>query len=214
MTAARNLPLPPGAGYIGSPTNPNMNKESLRIITPTPDEQTMRQMAEILHAAFQPNWPEAWPTPNDALAEVRECLAPNRVCRVALAEDGMLLGWIGGIEMYNGHVYELHPLAVRPDLQGQGIGRALVEDLEDQVTARGATTLWLGTDDEAGMTSLAGQDLYPNVWEHLTRIQNLRRHPYEFYQKLGFVIAGVLPDANGLGKPDIFMAKRMKGKTA
>lgn len=34
-------------------------------------------------------------------------------------------------------------------------------------------------------------------------------HPYEFYQTLGFVILGVIPDANGLGKPDILMAKRL-----
>jgi len=29
------------------------------------------------------------------------------------------------------------------------------------------------------------------------------------YQKCGFVIVGVVPDANGLGKPDILMAKRI-----
>jgi aminoglycoside 6'-N-acetyltransferase I len=85
-----------------------------------------------------------------------------------------------------------------------------VADLEHQVSQRGALTLWVGTDDETGMTSLAGVDLYPNVWEHLAQIKNLRNHPYEFYQKLGFVIAGVIPDANGLGKPDILMAKRVK----
>lgn len=33
--------------------------------------------------------------------------------------------------------------------------------------------------------------------------------PYEFYQKLGYAIIGVVPDANGLGKPDILMAKRV-----
>jgi aminoglycoside 6'-N-acetyltransferase I len=47
------------------------------------------------------------------------------------------------------------------------------------------------------------------VFEHITKIKNLRGHPYEFYHKLGFVIVGVMPDANGLGKPDIFMAKRV-----
>ena len=59
------------------------------------------------------------------------------------------------------------------------------------------------------MTTLSGVDLYPHVLEHLARIQNLRQHPYEFYQKLGFVIVGVMPDANGVGKPDIYLAKRV-----
>jgi aminoglycoside 6'-N-acetyltransferase I len=31
----------------------------------------------------------------------------------------------------------------------------------------------------------------------------------KFYQKLGYVIVGVIPDANGPGKPDIMMAKRV-----
>jgi aminoglycoside 6'-N-acetyltransferase I len=87
-----------------------------------------------------------------------------------------------------------------------------VTDLEEQVKARGGLTLWLGTDDENKMTTLAGVDLYPNVLEHVANIRNLRGHPYEFYQKLGFTIVGVLPDANGLGKPDIFMAKSLVRK--
>ena len=40
-------------------------------------------------------------------------------------------------------------------------------------------------------------------------VRNLGQHPYEFYLRLGFRIAGVLPDANGRGKPDIFLAKRV-----
>ena len=60
------------------------------------------------------------------------------------------------------------------------------------------------------MTTLSGVDLYPNVLEHLLNIENLRSHPYEFYEKLGFSIVGVMPDANGPGKPDIYMAKPLK----
>ena len=59
-----------------------------------------------------------------------------------------VLGWIGGIRQYDGNVWELHPLVVKPSYQGQGIGRALVTDLEEQVRQRGGLTLWLGTDDE------------------------------------------------------------------
>jgi aminoglycoside 6'-N-acetyltransferase I len=83
----------------------------------------------------------------------------------------------------------------------------LIADLEAQVRARGGTTIYLGSDDEDNMTSLSGIDLYPNVWEHIARIRNLKGHPYEFYQKQGYVITGVIPDANGPGKPDILMAK-------
>ena len=98
---------------------------------------------------------------------------------------------------------------MRPDQQRKGIGRALVVDLEMQVRERGGITIYLGTDDENSMTTLADIDLYPNVMEHMVHIQNLRGHPYEFYQKQGYVIVGVIPDANGLGKPDIIMAKRV-----
>ena len=60
------------------------------------------------------------------------------------------------------------------------------------------------------MTSIGNVDLYPNVFEHLKNITNLKGHSFEFYQKLGYVIIGVIPDANGPGKPDILMAKRLK----
>jgi aminoglycoside 6'-N-acetyltransferase I len=85
----------------------------------------------------------------------------------------------------------------------------LVADLEALVRARGGLTLILGSDDETNMTSLGGVDLYSNLFDHLQKIRNLKGHPYEFYQKLGFVISGVVPDANGPGKPDILMAKKM-----
>jgi aminoglycoside 6'-N-acetyltransferase I len=172
------------------------------------DEEAIRQAADLLVEGFRDGWPEAWPTEEDALKEVREALGEDRICRVALGEDGTVLGWIGGIPSYEGKVWELHPLVVRPDVQRRSIGRALVADLEARVGERGALTLWLGTDDDTGMTTLSGVDLYPDVLGHLANIENLRGHPYEFYQNLGFSIVGVMPDANGWGKPDIFMAKR------
>ena len=98
---------------------------------------------------------------------------------------------------------------VQPDHQGSGIGRALVSDLESLVHQRGVSTIYLGTDDEDGMTTLSNVELYPDVFKHVAEIKNLNRHPYEFYQKLGFVIVGVIPDANGPGKPDIIMTKRV-----
>lgn len=177
-------------------------------LNPT-DERLIQQVAEMLVAAFAESAPDAWPDLPSALEEVRESFGEERISRVALDEHGDVIGWIGAISQYAGNVWELHPLVVRPRLQRGGIGRALVADLEAQVRQRGGVMLSLGTDDQTGQTSLGGVDLYPNVWQHIATIRNLGGHPYEFYQKLGFVITGVLPDANGPGKPDIFMAKRV-----
>jgi aminoglycoside 6'-N-acetyltransferase I len=173
------------------------------------DDELVRQSATLLVGGFKDNWPDAWPNIDAALEEVRESLGEGRISRVAVDEDGAVLGWIGGIPSYEGNVWELHPLVVRADIQRRGIGRALVTDLEERVRERGGFTLWLGTDDETGMTTLSGVDLYPNVLEHLANIRNLRGHPYEFYSKLGFSMIGAMPDANGPGKPDIYMAKRI-----
>lgn len=182
----------------------------MKIITLSSENDALiRQAAQLLVDAFREHWPDAWPTFEEGLKEVHEMLENGRICRVALGKQGDLMGIIGGIPGYDGNVWELHPLAVQPSLQGQGIGRALVEDFEEQVRSKGALTITLGSDDEDGMTSLANVDLYENLWEKIRDIRNLKHHPYEFYQRMGYVIAGVVPDANGRGKPDILMAKRL-----
>lgn len=173
------------------------------------DEATIRQVAALLVEGFAVNWPEAWPDLESAVEEVRESFGGDRISRVALADNKRVLGWIGGISTYDGHVWELHPLVVRISSQGRGIGRALVEDLEKRVKERGGLTLLLGSDDDNHQTTLSEVNLFSNVYKYVTHIRNLKKHPYEFYQKLGYVIVGVVPDANGLGKPDILMAKSM-----
>ena len=160
--------------------------------------------------AFREHWPEAWPTLEDGLREVNEMLDEERICRTAIDSEGKLLGIIGGIPQYDGHVWELHPLAVQPNIQGQGIGRALVEDFEEQVRLRGGLTITLGSDDDDNMTSLSNVNLYENLWDQVKNIRNFKGHPFEFYQKMGYVITGVVIDANGVGKPDILMSKRVK----
>jgi aminoglycoside 6'-N-acetyltransferase I len=173
------------------------------------DTASIEQIARLLMEGFAANWPGAWPDLASGLEEVRESFGEGRLSRVARSDDGTALGWVGGISQYRGHVWELHPLVVSIHHQGQGIGRALVRDLEARVREQGGLTILLGTDDVSNQTTLSGANLLPNVWEHIARIQNLRQHPYEFYQKLGYHIIGVIPDANGLGKPDILMAKAL-----
>jgi len=174
------------------------------------DEYLIHQAAQLLVDAFREHWPEAWSTLEDATKEIYEMLEAERICRIAVDEQGNLLGIIGGIPQYDGNVWELHPLAVQPNMQGKGIGRALIEDFEEQVRQHGGLTITLGSDDEDDMTSLSNVDLYENTWEKIQNIRNLKGHPFEFYQKMGYVITGIVPEANGTGKPDIIMSKRVK----
>ena len=173
------------------------------------NELIVQQVAQLLMDAFREHWPEAWPTLEDGVKEIQEMLDDERICRAAIDDHGNLLGIIGGIPQYDGHVWELHPLAVQPDLQSQGIGRALVVDFEEQVRLRGGLTITLGSDDEDNMTSLSEVDLYENLWDKVKNIRNLKNHPFEFYQKMGYIITGVVIDANGIGKPDILMSKKV-----
>lgn len=182
----------------------------MQITDLTPEKPALlEQAARLLVDGFRAHWPNAWPDMDSAREEVREALEAGKIARAALAEDGSLLGWVGAMPQYDNHAWELHPLVVASSARGSGVGRALVADLEEQVRAHGGTTIYLGTDDENDMTSLSGVNLYPNVWEHIARIRNLKEHPYEFYQKQGYSIVGLIPDANGPGKPDIIMAKRI-----
>ncbi len=173
------------------------------------DDSIKHQVAEMLFSGFSDMSPNAWPNVRVAMEEVEESFAPGHISVVAL-EGRRALGWAGAIRQYNGNTFELHPLVVHKDHRKSGVGIALVTEIESRVIEYGALTLWVGTDDETGMTSLFGEDLYPDPMRKLKEIRNLRGHPYEFYEKLGFVLCGVLPDANGLGKPDIFMSKRVR----
>ncbi|MDE7300411.1 MAG: GNAT family N-acetyltransferase [Lachnospiraceae bacterium] len=162
----------------------------------------------FVHAAadiLADNFPHAYE--DCALEEMEECLKEERIALMAV-EDGQLLGFVGAILQYD-YAWELHPLVVRKSSQLRGIGTELVHALEKECAARGAFTLYLGTDDEFGQTSLGNTDLYEDTCGKMQDVKNLKRHPFEFYQKLGYRIVGVIPDANGPGKPDIFMAKRI-----
>ncbi|NJL94955.1 MAG: GNAT family N-acetyltransferase [Anaerolineae bacterium] len=165
------------------------------------------QMGQLLVDGFREMAPDDWNTLEEGQAEVLDVVEQGFA--LAALEGERVLGWIGGLPEYNGNVWELHPLVVAPGEQGRGIGRALVGVFEQQVAQRGGLTVFLGTDDQAGWTSLAGVDLYPDPLGHLAQLQNVARHPFAFYQKLGYALVGVVPDANGPGKPDIFMAKRV-----
>ena len=171
------------------------------------DGSRIEQAARLLHLAFSPMG--VWTTIGEAQQEVADSLSSDRISRVALTAEGAVIGWIGAIREYDGLVWQLHPIVVDEAWRRRGVGRALVLDLEAIVIARGGLTLWAGSDDLAGETSLGGIDLYSALPGAFTEVRSWGNHPLPFYRGLGFHIIGVMPDANGPGRPDIFLAKRL-----
>ena len=152
---------------------------------------------------------EAFPCYRDSgLEEAHLCLSPDRVALGAV-ENGKLLGFVGAIAQYGVTAWELHPLVVEKSYRGKGLGRNLCLALEDALAQRGCLTIYLGSDDEDSSTSLADCNLFENTFEKIARIQNIKNHPFGFYQRVGYQIIGVIPDANGPGKPDLWLAKSL-----
>lgn len=139
---------------------------------------------------------------------VSHFLNSQNVALIAI-EDDKVIGVVGAMPQYGVTGWELHPLGVLEQYRGKGVGAALAAALEKEVKKRGGVTIYLGSDDESGKTSLYGEDLYENMFEKIANIKNIGGHPFTFYLKQGYKIVGVIPDANGPGKPDIWMAKRI-----
>jgi aminoglycoside 6'-N-acetyltransferase I len=167
------------------------------------------QAARLLYEAFLGRTRD-WQDMASAREEALDSLIEGKISRVAIDDDERVVGWVGAMPMYDGNVWEIHPLVVAASARRRGVGRSLVQDLEAIVHRKGGLTLWVGSDDEHHETTLGDVDLYPNVAAAIRDVRNPGGHPYEFYQRLGFTIVGVMPDANGPGKPDIFLAKRVQ----
>ena len=142
------------------------------------------------------------------MQEVVDCMSDEMIMLSAVSE-GLLVGWTGARPQYDGNVWELHPLVVDKKCRGRGIGKKLVETLEKEIGKRGGLTIYCGSDDEDFATSLSEPDIYNNIWNKIKNIENYKAHPYEFYQKCGFQIIGIMPDANGRRKPDIYLGKKV-----
>jgi len=162
----------------------------------------VRQAAQLLRLEWPHNYADC------AEQELENCLQSERLA-IAAVDGEALLGLVGAIPQYGVTGWELHPLVVAKPFRFKGIGSALCRALEAELKARGCLTVYLGSDDEDGRTSLANTNMFENTFEKIARIQNIAGHPYEFYQKAGYKIVGVIPDANGVGKPDIWLAKSL-----
>jgi aminoglycoside 6'-N-acetyltransferase I len=86
----------------------------------------------------------------------------------------------------------------------------LITDIERLAHARGALTLLVGTSDATAATTLSDVDLYQNPAQAIASLKTLGKHPLDFYEKIGFKVVGITPDADGSGKPGITLAKRVR----
>lgn len=169
------------------------------------DEGRIAQVCELLVGSFRELSPGWVPTVEAARVTVLEALEPGMLSRVLLVGE-RVVGWVGARHDY-GSVWELHPLVIDVAMQGRGYGRALVEDVERLAAGEGALTLVLSTSDELGSTTLFGQDLYRDPLGALRDLASSGAHPLGFWQKVGYTVVGVVPDAEGPGKPSILLAK-------
>jgi GNAT superfamily N-acetyltransferase len=170
------------------------------------DEDAIEQVVALL-VDFAPNRAAAWPDDESARETVEDALDEDSIARIAFNDANTVIGFAAAAPQYS-HAWELHPLVVARNEQGRGIGRALVTDIEELVAAEGGLTVYLGADDLDESTSAAEEDLFPDVLDKAQDLQlRKRRHPIGFYLHLGYEIVGIIPDANGPGRPDVWLAR-------
>lgn len=163
-------------------------------------------LAQLTFEAAAEHAPAWLPTLDDARAELDEA-APKHAL-VALADE-LPTGWIAAAPAW-GRIWEIHPVIVGVAYQHRGIGRQLVAAVEAIARAHDVLTMMLGTSDNTNATSLANVDLYTATGTHLAGAASHGSHPLAFWQRVGYTVVGVIPDAEGTGKPSIQLAKRLR----
>jgi aminoglycoside 6'-N-acetyltransferase I len=173
-------------------------------------DEYKKQAAHILFKASKSITKTSWQTIESAEMEVLNCCKDEYIS-VGYIHNEKLIGWIGLRPMYGNITWELHPIVVKPEFQKHKTGTKLLAEIERIAKEKNILNIILGTDDELGKTSLSKIDLYASdMFYEIKNIKNLNDHPFEFYQKNGYKIIGVIPDANGPHKPDILMGKRLE----
>lgn len=175
----------------------------MEIILLSKDTTAYNQQAADL---LQKIWPDSYA--DCAEEEIAGCLEAGKIA-LAMVDGETLCGFVGAMPQYGVTGWELHPLAVSEEYRWQGIGAKLCMALESRLKERGCLTIYLGSDDVDGATTLSHTNLFENTFAKISEIKNIKQHAYEFYEKIGYKIVGVIPDANGIGKPDIWLAKSL-----
>lgn len=172
------------------------------------DAAAVEQLAELTLVAVRDHAPDWLPELDDARDEVTDALAPGKIARVLVEPGGQPVGWVAVGHAW-GRVWELHPLIVAAAHQRCGHGRRLVREIERLAQMAGALTMVLGTSDSTAATSLGNVDLYYDTFARLANLHARRPHAVDFWRRIGYQVVGVIPDAEGPGKPSISLARRL-----
>jgi aminoglycoside 6'-N-acetyltransferase I len=170
-------------------------------------EETIKQAAEILYITFTGINGNLWlKNKEEAFDEVKECIKEPNIC-IGIKLKDEILGWAGLRPMYK-KTWELHPMVIKAEFQGKNYGKELLKEIEKIAYMNGIIGIVAGSDDETNSTSLSEKEINgENIFEEIKKIKNYKKHPYEFYRKNGYYIVGVIPNANGQNKPDIWLWK-------
>ncbi len=108
-------------------------------------EDHASQAAKIIVEAYRaPPWNEAW-TLDGAMARMGELSTTPGWLGVGALSDGALLGFAVGLPHTSatGRGLYIPEIAVHPDHQGKGIGKRLLQLLEDEAREAGFSGAWL-----------------------------------------------------------------------
>ena len=175
-------------------------------------DDTIKKAAEILYITFTGADRNRWlKNQKEAFDEVKECVEKPNIC-IGIKTVDELIGWAGIRQMYE-KTWELHPMVIKKEYQGKGYGRLLLTEIERMASLKEIIGLVAGSDDETNSTSLSEREINGgNIFDEIKNIKNYRNHPFEFYRKCGYTIVGVIPNANGQNKPDIWLWKDIRKK--
>lgn len=119
-----------------------------------------KNLAKLFVTCFSaPPWNEAWTLPT-ALSRIRPMVRTESFCGViALREDEAAGMAFGQIEQWTDSChFLLQEMCVVPDLQGQGIGTAMLGTLGKQLKENaGVTSMYLLTDETAPAAKFYGK---------------------------------------------------------
>jgi len=173
-------------------------------------DETIKQAAKLLYATFSEINGDLWlKDEKDAFTEVNECIEGSNIC-IGIKQENQLIGWVGLRPMYE-KTWELHPMVIKKEFQEKKYGRKLLNELEKVASQKGIIGIVAGSDDETNSTSLSEKEINgENIFDEIRNIKNYKNHPFEFYIKCGYSIIGIIPNANGKNKPDIWLWKDIR----